>query len=163
MKNIFIAMVAASMISIPAMAQDNNTERAREVRSSGQAKRLTPSEMMARRTQMTVKRYGLDSEQEKKLSELNNKYKDIMQPMRMQDGQREERARQMEAYDAELKGIMNAEQYKKYSEDRKTRMSQRRGGIRQDKGGSAVRGKKRDVQAVKEADAGIQKKAEASE
>ncbi|NPD92952.1 DUF4890 domain-containing protein [Xylanibacter muris] len=166
MKKIFLAMVAVSIIGASAVAQDNK-ERNRDARSSRQMERVSPSEMMNRRTQMIVKRYGLNSEQEKKLAELNNKYKDTMRPVRMQDGKREERAKQMEAYNAELKGIMTDEQYKKYSEDRNSRMSQRRGGFRQNNGNNAVRRKNRasgsERRTMTEDNISMQKSAEVAE
>ena len=63
-----MAITAALMMSASAMAQDNNNQQVRERRQ------MNPVEMTKRRTDETVKAYGLNEEQAKQLLELNTKF-----------------------------------------------------------------------------------------
>jgi hypothetical protein len=71
MKQIVMAVTAAFMMATAANAQDNQQRPDR---------RMDSSEMIQRRTDNTVKTYGLNEEQAKKLLELNKKYADKMGP-----------------------------------------------------------------------------------
>jgi len=78
MKQILFTIAASMLLSIAAMAQDNNPQ-------NGQ--RPDPKEMIQRRTDRTVQQYGLNEEQAKQLLSLNTKYADMMTP-RFGRGQR---------------------------------------------------------------------------
>ena len=66
MKKLF-AIMAVAAFALSAQAQ-------------GQRPRMNPEEMMQRRTEQMVKEYGLNAEQQQKLTELNKKYADKMMP-----------------------------------------------------------------------------------
>lgn len=73
MKKVLLA-IAATMMMTAAMAQDDNQRNGQDRR------RMDPTEMLQRRTERTVKDYGLNEEQAKQLLELNKKYADKMGP-----------------------------------------------------------------------------------
>ena len=73
MKKVILAF-AATMMMTAAMAQDDNQQNRQERR------RMDPTEMLQRRTERTVKDYGLNETQAKQLLELNKKYADKMGP-----------------------------------------------------------------------------------
>lgn len=75
MKKMIMALVAAMMMSANAMAQDND----QQVRRG--RKPMDQKEMIQRRTDETVKAYGLNDEQAAKLLDLNTRYADKMRPM----------------------------------------------------------------------------------
>ena len=68
MKKMIMALVAAMMMSANAMAQDND----QQVRRG--RKPMDQKEMIQRRTDETVKAYGLNDEQAAKLLDLNTRY-----------------------------------------------------------------------------------------
>jgi len=151
MKKILMSIVAVTLLSTAAVAQDNQNRR-----QGGQ--RMDPTEMIQRRTERVVQEYGLNDEQAKKLLELNTKFSGMMAGPRGGarqgggnrgarqggDGQRPARrdsaragrpqggfqggpqggqfAEQMQAYNEELQKILTPEQYKKYQEDQQNRM-----------------------------------------
>lgn len=149
MKKMILAFVA--LISMTAaQAQDNNNGKRPE------RPQMDRTEMVKHRTDDTVKKYGLDSNQAAKLLELNTKYADKMgrgfggrpggfggqrgqrpqrpemtEEMKQQmEAKRKEQAEAMKQYDAELQTILTPEQYKTYKEDQEKRMKEggRRGG-----------------------------------
>jgi Spy/CpxP family protein refolding chaperone len=69
MKKMVLAF-AATMMMTAAMAQENNAPARRDM------PRMDRTEMLKQRTDNTVKQYGLNEEQAKKLLELNTKYAD---------------------------------------------------------------------------------------
>ena len=73
MKKMVMAMMAALTFSMSTMAQDGKTEATRPER-----RQMNPAEMIQRRTEATVKQYGLNEEQAKKLQELNTKYPNMV-------------------------------------------------------------------------------------
>ena len=71
MKKVILALVAVmTMTSI--QAQENNRP------ARGERRQVDRTEMLKRRTDETVKKYGLNEEQAAKLLELNTKYADKM-------------------------------------------------------------------------------------
>jgi len=72
MKKIVLAIAAALMMSTGMMAQN---EQKSERPERGQ---FNQTEMVKRRTEQTVQKYGLNEEQAKQLLELNTKYADKM-------------------------------------------------------------------------------------
>lgn len=142
MKKIALAMIAALTLSMGVMAQDEQQEQ-RERRQNN------PAEMVQRRTDMAVKKYGLNEEQARQLLELNKKYADKMGPRRGEMGKRrkpearpdsaatpkprrerpnvEEMKKNMEEYDNEIQKIFTEEQFKAYKEDMKNRQQRGRG------------------------------------
>lgn len=72
MKKIMMALAAALMMSSSVLAQDEKPEMKQ------QQKMPDRTEMVKRRTEETVKRYGLNDEQAALLLELNTKYADKM-------------------------------------------------------------------------------------
>ena len=153
MKRMILTMMAAALVSMTALAQEEKQGQRPEPK-------FDKAEMVKHRTDKTVKRYNLNDKQAQQLLELNNKYADKMEPRPphrghmggpgrppkdkgdgkcqcpkpQKDGQRpappkdEKRAENhkkmketMEAYDAELKKIMTAEQFKNYQEDMQKR------------------------------------------
>jgi Spy/CpxP family protein refolding chaperone len=72
MKKIMIALAAAMMMSSAALAQDDKSQDQR-----GPAQ-FDQTEMIKRRTDDAVQKYGLNAEQAKQLLELNTKYADRM-------------------------------------------------------------------------------------
>lgn len=153
MKRMFLTLMAAALVSMTALAQEEKQGQRPEPK-------FDKAEMVKHRTDETVKRYNLNDKQAQQLLELNNKYADKMGPRPphrghkggpgrppkdkgdckcqcqkpQKDGQRpappkdEKRAENhkkmketMEAYDAELKKIMTAEQFKSYQEDMQKR------------------------------------------
>jgi hypothetical protein len=76
MKKMVLAMTAALVMSMGAVAQD---EQKAERRERGQ---FDQTEMIQRRTDATVKKYGLNDEQAKKLLEQNTKFAGKMGPRR---------------------------------------------------------------------------------
>lgn len=79
MKKMVLAMVASIMMSMVAMAQDGEKKEARK---------FDRTEMVKQRTDMTVKRLGLNEEQAAKLLELNTRYMGKMGGPMMGRGQR---------------------------------------------------------------------------
>ena len=74
MKKTIVAMAAALLMSMGVMAQD--------AEKKSEPRQFNKTEMIQRRTDATVKRYGLNEEQAAKLLELNTKYSDKLLPMR---------------------------------------------------------------------------------
>lgn len=72
MKKMILAFIAVLALSTGAYAQNND-----------QSKKMTPQEMVQKRTDRIVQKYGLDSNQAKQLFELNQKYAGKMGPMGM--------------------------------------------------------------------------------
>lgn len=70
-----VFMVAMMLLSINAMAQEADKQ------GKGEFKPMDRTEMVQKRTEATVKKYGLNEEQAAKLLQLNNKYADQMGPM----------------------------------------------------------------------------------
>lgn len=95
MKRIMMAVIAAIVFSTTMMAQDccGNQD---------------PEKMVKHRTERMVKKYDMNDSQAEKLLALNKKF-----------GMEQRSA--MEAYEAELKGIMTEEQYAKYQAEKKDR------------------------------------------
>lgn len=73
MKRMILTMMAAALVSMTALAQEEKQGQRPEPK-------FDKAEMVKHRTDETVKRYNLNSEQAKKLLELNNKYADKMWP-----------------------------------------------------------------------------------
>ena len=73
MKRMILTMMAAALVSMTALAQEEKQGQRPEPK-------FDKAEMVKHRTDETVKRYNLNSEQAKKLLELNNKYADKMGP-----------------------------------------------------------------------------------
>jgi Spy/CpxP family protein refolding chaperone len=154
-KSIVWAVAMAFMVSVNAMAQDEQNSEKRD--NSRQAAR---TEMIKHRTDQMVKTYGLSEEQSQQLQELNTKYADklrLQRPgMRQRPGQprgmrpqtlprdtakrakmdnpdrmkqrMEEMKKTREAYDAELEKIMTADQFKAYKADAEKRAKEGRRG-----------------------------------
>ncbi|MBR6866965.1 MAG: DUF4890 domain-containing protein [Prevotella sp.] len=149
MKKMILAFVALISMTAAQAQDDNNGKRP-------ERPQMDRTEMVKHRTDDTVKKYGLDSNQAAKLLELNTKYADKMgrgfggrpgsfggqrgqrpqrpemtEEMKQQmEAQRKEQAEAMKQYDAELQTILTPEQYKTYKEDQEKRMKEggRRGG-----------------------------------
>lgn len=148
MKRMIMAMVATLMMSSAAMAQDESQQR----KERGDRK-FDPTEMVKRRTDMTVEKYKLNEEQAKKLLELNTKYAKNMGPRmgrggrpggegrgprggdkrpemteeqkaKMEEG-RKKMEESMAAYNTELKAILTEEQYNSYVADMEKRAAER--------------------------------------
>ena len=141
MKKVLVMMVAALTLTTAANAQNDNDNQKRQ--------RPNKTEMIQKRTDHMVERYGLNKEQAAQLLKVNTTYDGQMMggPMggprgsRMGGpGQRPERRdsverqrpskeqmetmrkdmeTKMEAYKAEVKKIMTDEQFAKYEEDLK--------------------------------------------
>ena len=92
MKKVILA-IAATMMMTAAMAQDDNQPAKRE------GKKMDKTEMVKRRTDDAVKKYGLNEQQAKQLLDLNTKYADKMG--RGPRGQRPGRDRKMGNADGE--------------------------------------------------------------
>jgi len=73
MKRMVIAMMAAVLVSMQAIAQDENKQQ-REQR------KFDKTEVVKHRTEQTVKRYQLNEQQAKQLLELNKQYADKIGP-----------------------------------------------------------------------------------
>lgn len=149
MKKMILAFVALISMTAAQAQDDNNGKRP-------ERPQMDRTEMVKHRTDDTVKKYGLDSNQAAKLLELNTKYADKMgrgfggrpggfggqrgqrpqrpemtEEMKQQmEAKRKEQAEAMKQYDAELQTILTPEQYKTYKEDQEKRMKEggRRGG-----------------------------------
>ncbi len=66
MKKIVLAMATVIMMATSVMAQD--------AEQKGERRQFNPEEMIQKRTDETVKKYGLDKDQAAKLLDLNKKY-----------------------------------------------------------------------------------------
>ena len=146
MKKMILAFVALISMTAAQAQDDNNGKRP-------ERPQMDRTEMVKHRTDDTVKKYGLDSNQAAKLLELNTKYADKMgrgfggcpggfggqrgqrgqrpqrpemtEEMKQQmEAQRKEQAEAMKQYDAELQTILTPEQYKTYKEDQEKRMKE---------------------------------------
>lgn len=123
---------------------------AQEETKQDQRPKFDRMELIQKRTDDVVKRYGLNEEQAQQLLSLNTKYAENMRGPRGQrpqgrrgeqdeNGNRSMRPRQgrpqggdnMKAYDEELQKILTPDQYKAYSEDRANRMRGRGRGFGQ--------------------------------
>lgn len=82
MKKIMIAMAAAILMSTTALAQDEKKQGNRPER------KFDKTEMVKKRTDDAVKKYGLNDKQAKELLDLNTKYADKMGPRRGHHGPR---------------------------------------------------------------------------
>ena len=119
MKQIMISIAAMLMLSTAAMAQDNQGQRPNR-------QGFDRTEMIQRRTDGVVQKYGLNEEQAKQLLSLNTKFADMMGPRggQMSDSLRQQMAEQQKAYEEELQKIMTPEQYKSYQADQEQRRQQ---------------------------------------
>lgn len=136
MKQFILSLIAMLAITASAFAQFQG--------DNGQRPRFNREEMIKARTEMMVKKYGLNAEQAAALLALNEKQMPMMhhprhgqQPEKADStaqrprregkkaegmGERKDRGHRfggqnIEAYNAELQKIMTAEQYKSYQED----------------------------------------------
>jgi hypothetical protein len=140
MKKMILAIVA--MITVTAaQAQGDNQQ------NNGQRRQFDQTEMVKRRTDDAVKKYGLSEEQAAKLLTLNNKFAgkmggpgmrgqrggarprpnfgsdggqrpEMTEEMRQQmQKMRQEREEAQKQYDAELQTILTPDQYKAYQAD----------------------------------------------
>ena len=136
MKHFILSLVTMLTVTVSASAQFQGGE--------GQRPRFNREEMIKSRTEMMVKKYGLDADQAAKLQALNERQMPQMRGMhnaqrqekadstaqrprkegkkREEQGQRRERGQHMggfdmKAYNEELEKIMTPEQYKAYQED----------------------------------------------
>ena len=66
-----VFMVAMMLLSFSAVAQDAQKQ------VKGEFKPMDKTEMVQKRTEATVKKYGLNEEQAAKLLQLNNKFNQI--------------------------------------------------------------------------------------
>ena len=98
MKKILMAIAAAVMMSSNMLAQDEKTEVGKEQR------KVDMTEMVQKRTDETVKRYGLSEEQAAQLLKLNTKYAGKMGPGRR--GPRPEGRKGREAQGMKQQGQM---------------------------------------------------------
>ena len=73
MKKMFLTLMAAALVSITAVAQEEQQDKRPE-------KKFDKTEMAKHRTDGMVERYSLNDKQAKQLLELNNKYADKMRP-----------------------------------------------------------------------------------
>ena len=73
MRKVILAFVALITMTSVQAQDDNNSSR-------GERRRFDRTEMLKRRTDETVKKYGLNEEQAAKLLELNTKFADKMGP-----------------------------------------------------------------------------------
>ena len=135
MKRMMMALAVSLMMTTAVMAQDNQSNG-----KIGKMRMMDPTEMIQKRTDATVKKYGLDETQAKKLLELNTKYASKMGPRMGRPGgrrpdannarpeltdeqkaqmkeRRQKMEEQMNAYNTELQGILTADQYKSYQAD----------------------------------------------
>ena len=123
-------MMAALMLTMTMSAQPDPSQRPKE---------MTQAERVQMKTDQMVKRYGLSVKQAKKLQKLNEKYQDkfapgpkkfhegMTNPPRRPDKvQMEQMKQEREAYHADLKKIMTAEQYQRYQTDEKKRFSEKK-------------------------------------
>ncbi len=74
MKKIILSFAAALFVSLAAVAQESQNE------ARPQGKKFDKTEFVKKRTDMTVKQYGLNETQARQLLDLNTKYADIMVP-----------------------------------------------------------------------------------
>ena len=139
MKKLMLALAVALMTTTMTMAQEEQNTT-----NNNKMRRMDPKEMIQKRTDATVKKYGLDETQAKKLLELNTKYASQMRPRMMRPGgqrgvnnndrpdltadqkaKMEERRKKMDeqrkAYETELQGILSADQFKSYQADMQKR------------------------------------------
>ena len=118
MKKMILALVALMTITSVQAQDDNNSSR-------GERRRFDRTEMMKRRTDETVKKYGLNEEQAAKLLELNNKYADKMVPAMggARDGRR---GGARPAFDANRGGNRQQGQRPEMTEEQKQNMEKQR-------------------------------------
>lgn len=123
-----VMMMAALMLTATMSAQPDPSQKPKE---------MTPAERVQMKTDKMTKRYGLTDKQAKKVQKLNEKYQGKFAPghkkfregmtnppRRPDKAQMEQMKKDHEAYNAELKGIMTAEQYQKYQADAKKRFAE---------------------------------------
>lgn len=137
MKKVLVMVVAALALTTSASAQNDNDNQKRQ--------RPNKTEMIQKRTDSMVERYGLNKEQAAQLLKVNTTYDGQMmggprarrmggpgQPPERRDSverqrpskeqmetMRKEMETKKEAYKAEVKKIMTEEQFAKYEEDLK--------------------------------------------
>lgn len=140
MKKVLVMIVAALGITMSAYAQSDNNQQ-------GERPQMSKTEMIQKQTSRMVERYGLNDDQARQLLKLNTSYDGKIMGMPggrgpRRDGQRQppmrrdsvahqrpskeqmesmrkEMSAKMDAYKAEVKKIMTAEQYAKYEADLK--------------------------------------------
>lgn len=145
MKKIILSLMAAFLMSNVAMAQENEKK---------ERKQLSQIEMIQQRTEGMVKKFGLNEEQKEKLLQLNTEFAGKlpgrnfnrsqreprrqfdrqnqvrpdslrMRPRNMERPNMQEIRKNVEAYDAKLKTILNEEQFKAYQQERADMMKRR--------------------------------------
>lgn len=133
MKRIICAAAAMLLMSSAIVAQEETKQEQRP--------RIDRTELIQKRTNDVVKRYGLNEEQAQQLLSLNTKYADKMRGPRGQrpqghrggrdgNGNQPQHAKQgrpqgggyMKDYDDELQKILTPDQYKAFCEDRAKHM-----------------------------------------
>ena len=145
MKKIILSLMAAFLMSNVAMAQENEKK---------ERKQLSQIEMIQQCTEGMVKKFGLNEEQKEKLLQLNTEFAGKlpgrnfnrsqreprrqfdrqnqvrpdslrMRPRNMERPNMQEIRKNVEAYDAKLKTILNEEQFKAYQQERADMMKRR--------------------------------------
>ena len=141
MKKMVLTIMAAFIMTNVAMSQENKVEG---------RKQMTETEMAEHRTERMAKKFGLNEEQKAKLLQLNKEFAGKMpgrgfgRPQRMgrpsETPKREvrpdsldkkhmiervnpqEMRKNIEAYDSQLKNILNEQQFKDYMSEREKMM-----------------------------------------
>ena len=115
MKKVILAFVALiTMTSV--QAQDNNNSR-------GERRQFDRTEMLKRRTDDAVKKYGLNEEQAAKLLELNTKYADKIGMGGFRDGRR---GGARPGFDANRGGNRQQGQRREMTEEQRQNMEKQR-------------------------------------
>ncbi len=133
MKAAMVMAMAAMVFTVSGQPRQGEGQRQRP--EQGERQRMTPEQMIDRQVEQMVKDYQLDDKQKGEVKALLEKQQKERQANRPKEGEKpnmEDRKAQFEKaqkdFDAELKKIMTADQYKKYEEkqaERKKQMEER--------------------------------------
>ena len=113
-------IVAGLMISFTSIAQPQ-----------GPRGDFKPEDMAKRQTEMVKTATGINDATEKKVYDINLKYAKKMAEMREKgdrDSMRDAMMKQRTERDAEIKGLLTADQYKKYAAQQEEMRKNRQGG-----------------------------------
>lgn len=153
MKKLFVAVMAFAALVMAPVSMNAQGERPDSTRQGDpRMQRMDPAKMIEQRVKQMTERYGLDEDQQEKLTALYEEQQEKMKE-RMgqggpqggpqqggpQQGERKELTEEQrdsiqaafkaeqEAFDASIKEILTEEQYTKYKEDEANRQQRRQG------------------------------------
>lgn len=129
MKKLLILLASVALTTGVASAQTTNASSSSDVQRpqgprGGDRQQRTPEQMADARAQQLTKQLNLNADQSAKIHQLTLEQAQEMQAKRAQNqADRKAMGADRDRYEAQLKDILTADQYTKYTQERQERMS----------------------------------------